>query len=182
MWRGPRHRPRSSCDSRHRVVTNTFAGSRVADRTARVAMTVSSSEIEVEAERVVELIHEKEWDGADQGSNAFDCHGADLFGLRFGVGLEPGLVGGKQRLERVDVVDVGRDGDDRQDALPEPLRSRVGSVVADDDTRARASRFAPDDGIEVDEADLAAAHQASAVAVSQASLSGSSDHSANAAA
>lgn len=136
----------------------------------------------MKAERVVELVHDMEWNVADQGPDTFDCDGADLFGLCLGVDVEAGLGSGKQGLERVDVVDVGRDGDDRHHALPESLRCRVGSVIADDDAWARAGSFAPHNRVEVDESDLAAAHQASTVAVSQASVSGSSDHSANAAA
>ena len=136
----------------------------------------------MKAERVVESVHGVECNVADQGPDTFDCDGAHLFGLCLGIDVEAALVSGKQGLERVDVVDVGRDGDDRHHALPESLRCGVGSVVADDDAWAREGSFAPHNRVEVDESDLAAAHQAFKVAVSQASLSGSSDHSANAAA
>lgn len=139
-------------------------------------------EVKVKAECVFELVHGVEWNVADYGTDTFDCDGAHLFGLRLGVDVEAGLVSGKQGLERVDVVDVGRDGDDRHHALPESLRCGVGSVIADDDAWSCAGSFAPHNRVEVDESDLAAAHQASMVAVSQAPLSGSSDHSENAAA
>lgn len=142
----------------------------------------ADSEVEVEAERIVKLIHEMERDAADHAPDAFDSHGADLFGLCLGVDVEAGLVGGKQRLERVDMGGVGRDGDHRYHPAAESLRCRSGSVVANDHARTRVRSFAPDDRVKVDEADLTATHQASAVAVSQAALSGSSDHSVNAAA
>ncbi len=72
---------------------------------ARVDATSNTSRDMWVADRVVESIHEIERDGADQGPDAFDCHGADQFGSCLGAGLQTGLVGGKQRLERVDVVD-----------------------------------------------------------------------------
>ena len=72
----------------------------MADRTSRVATTEWSSEVKVKAERIVELVHEMEWNVVDQDPDTFDCHGADLLGLRLGVDLEASLVGGKQGLER----------------------------------------------------------------------------------
>ena len=53
----------------------------------------------MEAERVVELIHEMERNAADHDPDAFDRHRADLFGLCLGVDGEAGRIGRKQRLE-----------------------------------------------------------------------------------
>lgn len=152
-------------------------------RSSRAGVTGGGvSQVEMEAERVVESLHDVERDAAQQGPDAFDSYRADLFSLCLGVDVESGLVRREQRLEWVDVADVGRDWDDRHDAAPESLRRRIGSVVADNHARARMCSFAPDDRVKIDETNLTATHQASAAKTSQAALSGSSDHSAKAAA
>lgn len=136
----------------------------------------------MEAEGLIKLIHEVKRNSADRGTNAFDCDRADLFGLCLGIDGKPRLISRKQRLERVHVIDVGRDRDDRHHAPSKLLSCGVGSVIADDHTWSRVCSFASDDRVKIDEPDLTAMHQASAVAASQALLLGSSAHSENAAA
>ena len=72
----------------------------------------------MEAERVVEMIHEMEWNVADHDPDVFDRHGANVFGLCLGVDGETGLVGRKERLERMDEAEVRRNRDDRHHSPP----------------------------------------------------------------
>ncbi len=113
---------------------------------------------------------------------ALDGHGANLFSLCLGVGVEPGLLGRQQYLERVNPVNAGGDRHDGDHPTTETGRGRVGSVIADDHSRSGTSRLAADNRIQVHKPDLTPSHQLSATAVSQPSLAGSSDHSVNAAA
>ena len=101
----------------------------------------------MEAEGLIKLIHEAKGNSADRCTNAFDCDRADLFGLCLGIDGKPRLISRKQRLERVHVIDVGRDRDDRHHAPRKSLCCGVGSVIADDHTWSCTCSFASDDGV-----------------------------------
>jgi len=90
------------------------------------------------AECLVELLHDVERNVSDQVADSLDGNGSDLFGLGLGVDGEPGLVGGEQRLERVDVIGVRSDRNYGDHAAPESLSRGVRAIVADDHGRARA--------------------------------------------
>ena len=66
-----------------------------------------------------------------------------------------------RNLERVHVGGVRRDRNHGDDSSSEPLRREVGAVVADDHGGSTFVGLGSPDGIEIDEADLASAHQVS---------------------
>ena len=70
-------------------------------------------EIEMDSERVVELFCKLESERTNDLTEALDCNGTDLLGLRLGIDIESGLLGWQQNLERVDAAGVGRYRHDR---------------------------------------------------------------------
>ena len=97
----------------------------------------------MKAQCLVDLFHEMKWHLADHAADAFDGDGSDLFRLCLRVNVKTGLFCRKQRLERIDALDVLRDGNDRYDALAKSLRRRVRTVIAHDDAGASTRCFTP---------------------------------------
>lgn len=58
----------------------------------------------MQAERLVEFVHQMERHGADEPTDTLDRDGTHLLGLRFRVEVEADLVRRQQCLERVDVL------------------------------------------------------------------------------
>ena len=141
-----------------------------------------ASELEMDSKCLVELSSEFESERTDHFADPLHSDGTNLLGLCFGVEIEAGLVCGQQHLERIDAIGVGRDRHNRDHALAEASCGCVRSVIAHHDCRASAFCFAADDRVEVDESDLASAHQLSTTALSHASFVESSAHSVKAAA
>lgn len=149
------------------------------ERRQRVEM---DSERQVEPQCLIEGGEEFGWEHADAGSDALHVDRSDLFGLGLGIPVEPGFSRHQQHLERMDALGVRSDRDDSDHSPPEPLRSAIGPVVADDHRGPALVRFRSPHRFEVDEADLASPHQTSPSPTvgSQPSFSPSPAHSSQA--
>jgi hypothetical protein len=66
---------------------------------------------QMQAGGLVDVEHESAWDAPELGLDAIDRDGTRLFGLCFGVPVEPGVRGAKVHLDGVDPLNLGGDRD-----------------------------------------------------------------------
>ena len=117
-----------------------------------------ASQVEMESERVVKLVHKFKPESADGCSKALDRNGTNLLSLCFGVGVESGLGCSQEDLERIHAIDVGGDWDKGNYAAPEACCGGVRPVIAHDHSGSGVRGFVAEHRIEIDESDLAATH------------------------
>jgi|BarGraIncu00222A_1022003.scaffolds.fasta_scaffold00535_16 hypothetical protein len=118
-----------------------------------------SSELEVQAQCVVKLGHQVSGEAADHGAESFHGDRANLFGLGFGVHVDPGFRCWQEDLEGEDSCGAAGDWHHGDDAATQPCCGGVGIVVAHDDCRPALVRLACAGGFQIDESDLTAEHR-----------------------
>ena len=89
----------------------------------------------MEAEGVVEPLHELERQHPDAVADAAGSHRADLFGLRLGINPQPCDCGLDENLERQYPVGVRGQRHHGDDAASGDADRSIGRVIADNDRR-----------------------------------------------
>jgi len=132
-------------------------------------------QIEMEAQGVVDPLHELERQYSHWVFDPLQGDRADMLRLGLRVGRQPRVSRFEEYLKRQDVISVGRQGHDDDHPTPGNGRTGVGCVVAHQDGRTPGCGLGADRRSEVDYSDFAASHASnsspSPATVSQSSAS-----------
>ncbi len=140
---------------------------------------VTNLQSQVKTQCFVERSQKVRRQRSDLCTDALNGDGTDLLGLSLGVEPKSSLACGQHDLERIHPFCPRSHRHYGQDSPSEPLGGAVSSVVTDDHCRAPLIVLRAPSEVEVDQSNLATAHQArpSLMVASQSLPSSSSAHS-----
>jgi hypothetical protein len=106
-------------------------------------------QLKMQPQRLIQLGHDRGGKLPERWAEASHRDRMHLLGLRLRVNRQPAHLGAEEHLERKDLCDVARDGNDRDDTAPEPFGDDVGAIVAHDHRRPTLARLASPHRIEI---------------------------------